>query len=138
MKLYWQKNNLWNNKKKILKKKTRIVLDKDIKESSILKRIAKIRRLKIIEIGNIVKKIKNISPEKNINFKIKNLAMAIAATKLCNPKNINLEFEKIINNKDYQDSIKDNVSRALEELSLSESSSKIAAQTVLKVLKNER
>ncbi len=85
--------------KKILKKKTRIVLDKDIKESSILKRIAKIRRLKIIEIGNIVKKIKNISPEKNINFKIKNLAMAIAATKLCNPKNINV-FKKITKIKD--------------------------------------
>jgi lipid-A-disaccharide synthase len=56
----------------------------------------------------------------------------------CNPKNINLELEKIIKNNDYQNSIKDNVSRALEELSLSESSSVIAAQTVIKVLNNER
>ena len=56
----------------------------------------------------------------------------------CNPKNINLELEKIIKNNDYQNSIKDNVSRALKELSLSESSSVIAAQTVIKVLNNER
>ena len=46
--------------------------------------------------------------------------------------------QKIIKNNDYQNSIKDNVNRALEELSLSESSSVIAAQTVIKVLNNER
>ena len=56
----------------------------------------------------------------------------------CNFKNINLELEKIIKNRDYRKSIKDNVSRALQELSLGESSSEIAAQTVIKVLKNER
>ena len=69
--------------KKILKKNSNIVSDKDISEFQALKKIAKRRRLKIIEISKIIKKIRDISWSANSEFKIKNLAMAIAATKLC-------------------------------------------------------
>ena len=58
--------------------------------------------------------------------------------KNCNSKKINSELEKLIKNDDYQKSIKDNVSLALEKLSLNELSSMVAAKTVLKVLHNER
>ena len=58
--------------------------------------------------------------------------------KNCNSKKINSELEKLIKNDDYQKSIKDNVSLALEKLSLNELSSMVAAKTVLKVLQNER
>ena len=49
-----------------------------------------------------------------------------------------MEFKISKELEDYQNSIKDNVRRALEELSLSKPSSVIAAQTVIKVLNNER
>ena len=69
--------------KKILQKNSSIVSDKSIKEFFVLKKIAKKRSLKIIEISKIIEKIKNTLLESNSEFKIKNLAMAIAATKLC-------------------------------------------------------
>jgi len=72
--------------KKILQKNSSIVSDKSIKEFFVLKKIAKKRSLKIIEISKIIEKIKNTLLESNSEFKIKNLAMAIAATKLCNLK----------------------------------------------------
>ena len=77
--------------KKILKKNCNVVLDKNIYEYSIIKKIAKTRKLKIIEISKIIEKIKNISSNKSNEFKIKNLAMAIAAANLCN-----LKFKKIL------------------------------------------
>ena len=50
------------------------------------KKNSKNRKLKVIEISKIIKKIKNISLNANSEFKIKNLAMAIAAAKLCGLK----------------------------------------------------
>ena len=72
--------------KKILKKNSSIVLDKDIKEFLTLKKIAKTRGLKVLEIKKIIKKIKIFSLNQTSEFKTKNLAMAIAATKFCNLK----------------------------------------------------
>ena len=77
--------------KKILKKNCNVVLDKNIYEYSIIKKIAKTRKLKVLEISKIIEKIKNISSNKSNEFKIKNLAMAIAAANLCN-----LKFKKIL------------------------------------------
>ena len=73
--------------RKILKKNSRIILDKSINEFTILKNIANVRRLKIVEVGKIIKKIKNISLNTSSEFKIKNLAMAISAAKLSGLKN---------------------------------------------------
>ena len=72
--------------KKILKKNSSIVSDKTIKEFHALKNIAASRGLKVTEISKIIEKIKKISLNTSSEFKIKNLAMAIAATKLCNLK----------------------------------------------------
>ena len=70
--------------RKILKKNSNIITDKNIKEFGILNKIARIRMLRIIEINKI---IKNISLYEKNKFKIKNLAMAIATAKLCGLKN---------------------------------------------------
>ena len=72
--------------RKILRKNSSIVSDKDIKEFSVLKKIAKIQGLKLLEINKIIKKIKITSFNQISEFKNKNLAMAIAATKFCNLK----------------------------------------------------
>ena len=72
--------------KKLLKGNSKIILDKKIKESLILKNIAKKRGFKVIEISKIIERIKNTSLAASSEFKIKNLAMAIAATKLCGLK----------------------------------------------------
>ena len=70
--------------KKILKKNSIIISDKTIKEFSILKKISKNRKLKLTEIEKISEKIKNVSFNKANEFKMKNLSMAIVASKLCN------------------------------------------------------
>ena len=70
--------------KKILKKNSTIISDKNINEFLVLKKIAKNRELKVLEISKIIK-IFLLSKEST--FKIKNLAMAIAAAKSCNLKN---------------------------------------------------
>jgi len=72
--------------KKILNKYSHIVLDKNIKEFFILKKIAKTKKLKLIEISKIIEKVRNTTFESSSEFKIKNLAMAIAGTKLCGLK----------------------------------------------------
>jgi len=72
--------------KKILKKNSIIVLDKNIKEFSTIKHTAKKARLRVIEIRKISEKIKSISMHSNSEFKIKNLAMAMVAAKLCGLK----------------------------------------------------
>ena len=72
--------------KKILKKNSSIVSDKTINEFHALKNIAASRGLKVIEISKIMEKIKKFSLSTSSEFKIKNLAMAILATKLCNLK----------------------------------------------------
>jgi len=72
--------------KKILKKNSSIVVDKNINKFFILKKIAKAKSFKIHEISNSIKKIKNIYPDYRSDFKIKNLAMAAVAAKICNLK----------------------------------------------------
>tara|TARA_Y100000389_G_scaffold146133_1_gene144773 strand:- start:3473 stop:6244 length:2772 start_codon:yes stop_codon:yes gene_type:complete len=72
--------------KKILKKNTSIITDQNIDEFLILKNIAKKRILKIKEIDKTIKKISNVTWSANNDFKIKNLAMAIEAAKLCGLK----------------------------------------------------
>ena len=69
--------------KKILSMNSSIVLDKTIKEFILFKKIAKNKKLKLIEISKIIEKIKNFSENDDGDFKTKNLAMAVAATKLC-------------------------------------------------------
>ena len=69
--------------KKIIKKNSIIISDKNTKEFDALNKIAKIRKLKILEISKIIKKFL-LSNESE--YKLKNLAMAIAATKFCNLK----------------------------------------------------
>ena len=72
--------------KKILKKNSNIVLDKTIEQFNFLKKIAVKRNLKLIEISKIIEKINKINLNTDIDFKVKNLAMAIAAAKLCGLK----------------------------------------------------
>ncbi|MDA9180896.1 UDP-N-acetylmuramoyl-L-alanyl-D-glutamate--2,6-diaminopimelate ligase [Pelagibacteraceae bacterium] len=72
--------------KKILKKNSTIISDKNIKEFSALKKIAKKRELKVSEISKIIKIIKKFLLNNESKYKLNNLAMAIAATKFCNLK----------------------------------------------------
>jgi len=72
--------------KKILKKNSNVILDKNTDEFIALKKIAKNKELKVIEISKIIEKIKKIFLSKSVDFKQKNLAMAIAAAKLCRLK----------------------------------------------------
>jgi len=69
--------------KKIIPNHTYVITDKTIRQFLTLKKIVKIRKLKLITISKIIKKIENISKDINSEYKKKNLAMAIAATKLC-------------------------------------------------------
>ena len=72
--------------RKILLNNSSVILDKTIREFLILNKILKKRKLKLIEISKITNKIKNISESMKSEFQKKNLAMAIAATKLCGLK----------------------------------------------------
>ncbi len=76
---------------KIILKKRTIISDKSIKEYKIIKKIAKKRDLRLVDIAQIKEKIN----KKNLNFneiKLKNISMAVAAAKLCN-----LNEKKIFN-----------------------------------------
>ena len=70
----------------ILKKKTTIISDKEIKPFSNIKKISKKNNLKLIEIEKVTGKIKNNSNYFSSDFKTKNLAMAIEAARLCGLK----------------------------------------------------
>ena len=72
--------------RKILSKKSAIISNKEIPIFKILKLIAKKKNLKILNINNTLMKIKSIDLKFNENFKIRNLAMAIEAAKLCGLK----------------------------------------------------
>jgi MurE/MurF fusion protein len=84
--------------KEILRKKTTIISDKEIKPFSKLKSIARKKNLKIMDISNQLEKIKNITKYFNI-YKIKNLAMAFQAAKLCGLKE-KFIFQSLNNIKD--------------------------------------
>ncbi len=70
--------------KEILGKKSTIITDKQIKPFFILKRIARKKNFKLLEIDREFEKIQDFSSNFTSDFKIKNLAMAIKAAKLCN------------------------------------------------------
>ena len=69
---------------KLLSKNKSMISDKSINEFSILKKISKKRKLRLIEISQIEKKLKKMNDSKFNKFQIKNISMAIAAAKLCN------------------------------------------------------
>jgi MurE/MurF fusion protein len=83
--------------RKILKNKSYVITDKTTTEFTILKKISKDKEFKIIEIEKISKKIKNIYSNIVNEFKIKNLSMAILASKLCKlpEKKILISLKKI-------------------------------------------
>ena len=85
--------------KKILKKNAIIVSDEDIKEFTCLQNIAKDRKQKLIKIKELITKIKNIPLSMKSEFKVKNLAMAIAASKICGLKDKKI-YRSIKNIKD--------------------------------------
>ncbi len=72
--------------KKILKKRSTIISDKEIKQFSILKKISERKNFRLLDISKELKKIKINQPNYNSDFKTKNLAMAIMALKLCGVK----------------------------------------------------
>ena len=72
--------------RKILGKKSVVISNKEIPTFKILKKIAKKKNLKILNINNTLAKIKNIDLKFNEDFKIRNLSMAIEAAKLCGLK----------------------------------------------------
>ena len=72
--------------KKILSKKKTMIVDKSIKEFSILKKISKKKRSTFSRYQLNKKKLKNKKNLKLNEFQLKNLSMAIAAAKLCNLK----------------------------------------------------
>ena len=76
---------------KILPTKKIIITDKSLKEFKILKKIAKKRNHRLIDINKIKKKLKHKSKLKLNEFQLNNLSMAVAASKLCN-----LREEKIL------------------------------------------
>jgi len=69
--------------KKILSKNSIVISNKEIPTFKILKKIAKKKNFKILDISKTLKKIKGFNLKFNEDFKIKNLAMAIEAAKLC-------------------------------------------------------
>ncbi len=72
--------------RKILNKKSTVISNKEIPLYKVLKKISKKNNLKILDINKTLQKIKNISLNFNEDFKIKNLAMAMEALKLCGLK----------------------------------------------------
>ena len=73
--------------KEILSKKSIVISDKEIQPFTLIKKITQKKNLKILDINKEFKKIKNIYLKSTSDFKIKNLAMAIQAVKLCGLKN---------------------------------------------------
>ena len=72
--------------KKILKSSSFIISDNLIPQFLILKKIAKQKSLNLLDISKEIEKIKYSSIHLNDDFKIKNLAMAIIAAKICGLK----------------------------------------------------
>ena len=70
----------------ILKKKTTVITDKEIQPYKLIKKIAKKKNLKLENINKDFDKIRQTPLEFVGDFKIKNLAMAIKALKLCGIK----------------------------------------------------
>ncbi len=80
--------------RKILGKKSTIISDKKIHIFNLLKNISKKKNLRLVDINKNLDKIEKFSLESFKDFKIKNLAMAIEAAKLCGVKD-KLIYESI-------------------------------------------
>ena len=78
--------------RQILKKGSSIISDKRIKPFPLIKKIAKNKNFKLLDIDNEFTKIKNIYLKTSNDYKIKNISMAVKALKLCGLK------EKLIYN----------------------------------------
>ncbi len=72
--------------KNLLSKKSTIISDKEIRPYKSLKKIAKNKQLKLLDISKEREKIKNYFLNLRGEFKIKNYTMAILAAKLCGLK----------------------------------------------------
>ena len=72
--------------KEILKKKSTIISDKKIPQFKFIKKIAKKNKFKLIDINPEFEKIKKFTKRFDSDFKIKNLSMAVEATRLCGLK----------------------------------------------------
>ena len=72
--------------KNVISPKKIIILDKSIKEYSILKKISKSRSLRLIDINKTKDKLEKVIGNRFNNFQIKNLSMAVEAAKQCNLK----------------------------------------------------
>ena len=72
--------------KKILNRRSTLISDSEIKPFKILVKIAQKRKLKLIDIKNEFLKIQTFPSEMKSEYKLKNLAMAIQAAKLCGLK----------------------------------------------------
>ncbi len=84
---------------KLLPKKSYVIADKFIKEYSILEKISKNRKLRLLDINKKFNDIKNLSLSLPGSFQIKNLSMAILSARLCNLNDakINSALKKIKN-----------------------------------------
>ena len=72
--------------KNVISPKKIIILDKTIKEYSILKKISKSRSLRLIDINKTKDKLEKVIGNRFNDFQIKNLSMAVEAAKQCNLK----------------------------------------------------
>ena len=75
---------------KLLPRNSYIISDKLNEQFLILKKIAKKRKLKLLNISNTIKKIKDSSESPLEYFQKKNLSMAILSAQLCGFKNIKI------------------------------------------------
>ncbi len=84
---------------KLLPKESYVIGDKSIKEYSILEKISKNRKLRLLDINKKFNDIKNLSLSLPGSFQIKNLSMAILSARLCNLNDakINSALKKIKN-----------------------------------------
>ncbi len=71
---------------KLLPKKSYVITDNSINEYSAIKKIAKKKQLRILDIKSEVNKIKTIKTDLIGSFQIKNLSMAVLAAKTCKVK----------------------------------------------------
>ena len=83
--------------KEILKKNSWVISDKEIKPFLQIKKIAQKKALKLFHINNELEQIKSTLQAPGSNFKMKNLAMATIAARLCGikEKSINKSYKKI-------------------------------------------
>ena len=69
--------------REILVKKATVITDKELDQFPKIRKISKIKKFKLIDINKEFNKIKSKQLEDTSDFKIKNLAMAIKAARLC-------------------------------------------------------